>query len=534
MEDHLSPGAVSPLDYLRPVWRFKWIALLIVIVAAGGAYAYYAHKPKTYESSTQLYVGQSDIDQLLTTQAANPGNSQRDLANQARLVTTPDVAAAVIRRLRLSRTTDDVLASVTVRPDAVADFLTIATTAHAPREAANLADTFAAEYLAIRRRNTQRQARSQLARARQQLDRTARSNDVARDAIRDRIATLQGTAEDPPQVGSQLSAANVPTSAIAPRPLRNAVFAAAIALLVAILLAYVFDRSDGRIRSVKDFEDLLDIRILAAVPEVKSPTPGHGNRSGIVAALREPVHTLRVNLDLVRAQRGAHSVMISSALPAEGKSTLLRNLALAYRDAGLRVAVVEGDMRRPTMAGLFDLARTPGLAEVLRGDVDLQDAMSKVEEVHDVDGVRAPDTKHGTLDVLVGGFGGENAGLLLYPAALAQMFNTLRETHDVVLCDAPPVLLVSDALVIAPLVDMVVLVVRAGVSTDRGSEHLVRTFEAASEVDVAGAIVNAVPPGAVYAGYGGYYGATSPDAPGKQGRPAVPANAAAPTDNPVR
>jgi capsular exopolysaccharide synthesis family protein len=510
MEDHLSPGAVSPLDYLRPVWRFKWIALLIVIVAAGGAYAYYAQKPKTYESSTQLYVGQSDIDQLLTAQTINPGNSQRDLANQARLVTTPDVAAAVIRRLKVSRTTDDILTSVTVRPDAVADFLTIATTASSPRMAADLADAFATEYLAIRRRNTQRQARSQVTRVREQLRRTPRSNDLVRESLRDQIATLQGAAVDPPQVGSQLSAADVPVNPIAPRPVRNAVFAAVIALLVAILLAYLLDRSDRRLRSVKEVEDLLDIRILASIPEVKAPVPSHGKRNEIVPDLREPIHSLRVNLDLVRAQSQAVVVMIASALPAEGKSTVLRNLALAYRDAGLRVAIVEGDMRRPTMSGLFDLPRTPGLADVLRGDASVEAGLRRVDEASTRD-VRTPEGHEGTLDVLVGGIGGEGAGLLLYPVALRAIFAELRETHDIVLCDAPPALVVADALVIAPIVDSVLLVVRAGTSTDGASQRLLQTFEATPEAIIAGAIVNAVDSRAGYGDYGGYYGAKSPE-----------------------
>ena len=508
MQDHTNPGGVAPLDYLRPVWRFKWIALLIVVVAGAACYAYFERQAKTYESSTQLYVGQSDIDQLLTVQGANAGNSQRELANQARLVTAPDVAAAVIRRLRLNRTTGDVLDSVTVRPDADADFLTIAATAATPRLAASLADAFASEYLGLRRRNTQAQARAQATQARQQLERTPRSNRLGRQTIRDRIVTLDGAAADPPQVGSQLSAATVPTEAVAPKPGRNAIFAGAIALLVAILLAYVFDRSDRRLHTVSDVEELLDLRILAAIPEVKTPVPGHGNRHEIASELREPMHSLRVNLDLVRVQRGARFILISSALPSEGKSTVLRNLALAYRDAGQRVAVIEADMRRPTLAGLFDLAKAPGLADVLRGDATLDDAITSISGSAAVATEMHPGSPAapGSLDVIVGGDGGENAGLLLYPKALREIFDRLQTTHDVILCDAPPVLIVSDALVLAPIVDGVVVVVRAGVSTDAASTRLVQTFEATPDTDVAGVIVNSVEQGSGYGSYGGYYG----------------------------
>ena len=87
------------------------------------------------------------------------------------------------------------------------------------------------------------------------------------------------------------------------------------------------------------------------------------------AALREPARTLRVNLEIARGRHDAKVIVVASALPSEGKSTIVRNLALTYRDAGARVAVVESDLRRPVLAAQFGLV---ALARARRGDCRAQ------------------------------------------------------------------------------------------------------------------------------------------------------------------
>jgi hypothetical protein len=126
-------------------------------------------------------------------------------------------------------------------------------------------------------------------------------------------------------------------------------------------------------------------------------------------------------------------------------------------------------------------------------------------------GLPGREGSEGTLDVVVGGHGGDNAGLLLYPTALREHFGALQESHDVILCDAPPALIVADALILAQVADFVVLVVRAGSSTDGSSKRLLQTFESSPGADVAGAIVNSVDAHSGYGDYGGYYG-SDPDA----------------------
>jgi tyrosine-protein kinase len=505
-------NSVSPLDYLRPIWRFKWAALVMVTVAVGATYVYFDHQPRTYETSTQLYVGQSSIDSLTGT--SNPAVDARSLANQARLVTTPAVASVVIRRLGLATTPERLLQRISVRPDASADFLTIVADAPSARLAAQLVNGFAQAYILNRAEQERRLVNVQLKTAQLQLARTPikQSNLPARVSLAQRIQDLRSAALNPEPAGQQLSSAQPPAAAVAPRPGRNAIFAGALAFLLAIVLAYLFDRSDTRLRTVDEMESMLDTAILATIPHVAKPLPVHGERDHIIRELREPYHTLRVNLELIRARRGnAQSLLVTSAFSGEGKSTTVRNLALAYRDAGMRVAVVDADLRRSSIADLFDLARGPGTAEVLGGSVRLHDAIQADQTAARTTGrpriipeARKPTRQApGRLDVLTAGDPGENPGLLFYPVAVRELVNELRTLYDIVLVDTPPVLLVSDALALAPEVDGVILVARVGVTTDTSAQRLVRTLAGVPQTQIMGAVVNAVATGE-YAYYGAY------------------------------
>jgi len=505
-------NSVSPLDYLRPIWRFKWAALVMVTVAIVATYAYFDHQPRTYETSTQLYVGQSSIDSL--TGNSNPAVDARSLANQARLVTTPAVASVVIRRLDLATTPERLLQRISVRPDASADFLTIVAEAPSARLAAQLVNGFAQAYIQNRADQEKRLVNVQLKSAQLQLARTPikESNLPARVSLAQRIQDLRSAALNPESAGEQLSSAQPPASAVAPNPGRNAIFAGALAFLLAIVLAYLFDRSDRRLRSVDDMEAMLDTAILATIPQVPKPLPVHGERDHIISELREPYHTLRVNLELTRTRRGsAKSLLVTSAFSGEGKSTTVRNLALAYRDAGMRVAVVNADLRRSSIADLFDLAPGPGTAEVLGGTVRLPNAIQtdpqvarRVNRPRVAKPRKPPRQAPGQLDVLTAGDPGENPGLLFYPVAVRELINELEALCDIVLVDTPPVLLVSDVLALAPEVDGVILVARVGVTTDASAQRLVRTLAGVPQTQIMGAVVNSVAAGGAYTYYGAY------------------------------
>lgn len=475
MDRRPETAELTPGDYLRPIWRYRWMVLLVTLVAAAGAYVHYDRQPERYETAAQLYVGQSSIDQLMGTAVSS--GSERMLANQARLVTTPQVADEVARRLGLEVPPLSLLGSVEVRADPQADFLSILAFAGDPRLAADLANGFAQAYLAVRRAALRESAERALAAAREQeaqLDPGA-LDVVERSEVRQRISTLESAVLAPPSVGEQVRPAPVPQTPSEPRPVRNAIFAGLLALLLTVVVAYLLDRSDRRVRRVDDVEKLYDAPILATIPHVRRPLPRGREGAVTVPELQEPYRSLRVGVDLLRKPEGLQTLLVASALSGEGKSTVVRNLAIAYRDAGLEVAVVEADLRRPSLATAFDVEPEPGLAETLRRR----------------DGERPPlQYVSDGIEVLVAGVPPENPTALLTPERLRPVLALLAASHDVVLVDAPPLLGVGDALPMLSLVDGVVLVVRANQATRASAARLRKVLGRVAGARVLGTVVN--------------------------------------------
>jgi capsular exopolysaccharide synthesis family protein len=511
MEATPDSGGLTLLDYLRPVWRFKFIVVLVVILAAAATYVYTNRKTKIYQTSTQLYVGQSSLQQLLNPGGAAELSDTNTIADQALLLTTPTVARVVRANLRLTEPPQALLGAIQAAPSATTDFVTITATSTNPALAARLADGFAQAYIQVASGNLVSNARSSLRANENQLQNLApgSANLAARAGLRSQISTLEGIVSTPPSVGRLLAPANVPGTPVSPRPTRDAIFAAAIALVLAVILSYLFDRGDRRVRRLEELESLFALPVLATVPHVRSAQPTAEDPYGTPPALRERFRSLRVSLDLARSTSNgtvmsAKVILVTSALPAEGKSTVVRNLAISYREAGLRIAVVEADLRRPVLADQLGLKQGPGLSEALAegGNLALQ---------------RVPDPAEpsvgtaGQIDVAVAGTPPEDPTVLLTEARVKEIITHLASDHDIVLIDSPPLLAVSDGLPLLGMADGTLLVVRAGTVTRPAAARLLATIERVNRIQrvhMLGIVANDVVDdlAAYYGDYGNSYG----------------------------
>jgi succinoglycan biosynthesis transport protein ExoP len=482
MTEPADDGGLSALDYLRPVWRFKFVVLAVVVLATAATYFYADHKTKIYQASTQLYVGQSSLQQLLSPSAT--AQSDRTVADQALLATTPKVAEVVRKGLRLPASTEALRRAVSVAPDSTTDFLTITAQSTKPGLAAQLANGFAHAYLQVAGGNLLNSAQTSLRAVQQRLAQVGRGNGNAavRTGLRQQIATLEGIVSSPPSVGQQLTPASVPSTPASPKPARDAIFAAALALVLSVIGSYVFDRSDRRVRRLDELESMFEIPVLANVPHVRHPTPTADDPYGTPHALREPLRSLRVSLDLARAATDGKVIndkviLVASALPAEGKSTVVRNLAISYREAGARVAVLEADLRRPVLAEQLGVQLGPGLSDALSGDGDRNLLMQRAPA-----GADQPSGGSGLIDVAVAGPTPQDPTVLLTEGRLRAMLLRLASEYDVVIIDSPPLLAVSDGLPLLSLADSVLLVVRAGTMTRPAAHRLLATIERVNRI----------------------------------------------------
>ena len=218
--------------------------------------------------------------------------------------------------------------------------------------------------------------------------------------------------------------------------------------------------------------------------------------------IAEAYRQLRTNLQFVNVDDPPKVIMISSAVPSEGKTTVAVNLALILAEAGRSVTLVEGDLRRPRVTRYLGLVGGAGLTNILAGSAEVEDVLQAYGD--------------GNLKVIAAGPTPPNPSELLASSHMARLVDQLRGGSDFVLVDAPPLLPVADASGLAAIVDGVVLSVRYG------STHKAQLRQTRATLDRVGArtlgiILNIVPPKAevssVY-GYGYGYSYDAERAPG--------------------
>jgi succinoglycan biosynthesis transport protein ExoP len=253
------------------------------------------------------------------------------------------------------------------------------------------------------------------------------------------------------------------------------------------------------------------MQILTALPSVRSPIVQRKGELRPSKLLSEPLRRLHatLQLDSARAREGTgppRSILVVSADAGDGKSTVVAGLALVQREAGLRVAVVEADFRRPVMAKLLGVNSPHGLADVLAGTQRLDGALQQVERGSPVLAAAPAENEAGgggvatvvesaevgSLSVLVGGTSVSNPPALLARPAMPELLRSLSDEFDQVLIDAPPPLQVSDVLPLLGMVDGIVVVARAGHTREASAQRLMQLLARTASAPLLGIVANAV------------------------------------------
>jgi Mrp family chromosome partitioning ATPase len=502
-------GALDLRDYLRPIISRLPLILAVVVVVTGATYLYYSSKPEVYASSTQLMVGGSDFDRLLPGEGATDKNATQ---SSAILLRTVPVARVAARQLGYRGDPRALLGSVSVGTQKESDFLTIAGRASNPELAAAIANAFARAYIRVTARERGAAAERARKATEQQLTALGQApgDDVRRAQLNERIEQFR-TVESFPitAVGTrQLDPAVAPGAPVEPQPMKNAIFALAVSLMLAIAGAFGLERLDRRLRRPEDVESLYPVPTMAELPGASDPAPTVNGESVLPQPFREPLRMLRTNLDLAALDRPLRTILVTSAGPKEGKSTVVRNLALAYREAGARVAVIDTDLRRPTMDRVFPVERQPGLVNVLTGDVSLGESL-QTAEVH-VEGMETliqlytqngngngngNGGSHGDLGqlaVLAAGPTPANPPAVLASERMRLLVEEVSKQFDVVLIDTPPMLAFGDAVPLVSEADGVIVVARIGTTTSDAARRLLERLERIPGANILGVVANDV------------------------------------------
>lgn len=512
--DQPTTGLETPdlRQLLRPIWARRWWILGVVVLTTAATYQYFNRQPKQFRASTAIFVQQSELESALFGGSYSFGDD-RTVSNQASLLRTSAVVRAVARQAEFrGEPPAALLAKLTAAPRGGQDFIDIRIVDSDPLRAARLANAFAAAFI----ENRSAALRAKVIRARQaaeeELQQTPAGpgNRVARDNLSQRIRQLQ-TVESLPSGNAEQVDRAAPGVQVAPKPRRNAIFAALMSLLLAIGTAFGLNRFDRRLRTIDALEGAFSLPLLGTLPEVGEAAPHESGQPAIAPLFREACRSLRTNIELTSLDRPVKTLLICSGTPGEGKSTVARSLALVYAEAGLRAAVVEADVRRPTLATALDIDSNIGLTEVIAGQVDLEDVLLSVEYAGGhaalartgvVEGSAAEKAAdEGTLQVLPSGGEPPNPPVMLASRQMQQVLETLASSHDIVIIDSPPLLVVSDAVPLIAIADATLVVARLGETLRDAAKRVGDVISRVPDARPLGVIANGVSTSDVSGGF---------------------------------
>lgn len=309
--------------------------------------------------------------------------------------------------------------------------------------------------------------------------------------VRDRetaAASTQATTPAIPRVSLvPLDAATVPTAPVTPGVAISTLFGFAIGLLLGYASALLRNHLDRRLRSVEDIENLCLLPVVGTLPtEQKLKTvnklPGGVTSSAGSAqqspAFAESLREVRTNLAFLDVDNPPRVIVVSSSTSGEGKSTVAANLAATMAVAGEKVIVVDGDLRHPTLAKMFDVVPGVGITDILTGKAELDDVLQQRSDLPN-------------LSILGAGRIPPNPSELLSSHAMKHLVESLAGRGTVII-DAPPLLPVTDAVLLTRIADGAIIIVRSGKTT---SDQLRKALGNLRKVNatILGTLLNGAP-----------------------------------------
>ena len=455
-----SPGSDDgdrPVDvsrYLGALRRGAWLIALIVVPLTLTVLVVSLALPKSYRATAKIVkadaggvFGSGDVESV-----------KRRLATLQTLLTTPEVLDRAARRLP-DESAETLEGKVESSVDGNSNIINVVGSDGDPRGAAAIANAVATAFLSIRRNEEQQQDDRARAKLLEALDQARGRPNSALEvrAIQQRLSELTVSAASAGQELQLAQPARPPATASSPRPVQNTIFAFFAAMFIAILAALARDQLAPRVGGTRELSRLTGLPSLGAVP---APRRSQGDAPKLPAgeADDEAYDELRAALEYRLPADSQHVLLVTSALPGEGKSTVTAGLGRALAQAGHRTLLVSANLRRPTLDQLFGFGDVPGLTNLLNAfqQNGQTSAGALIERaVRPVPEALGPEELH----VLPSGSASTHTVRLLSTGALITFFDQLGHTdYDYILVDGPPLLDLIDGHLLAQWVDGMLVV----------------------------------------------------------------------------
>ena len=467
-----------------------------------------------YTAKATLLFRDRQIDRTLfgSGEVSGSRDPAREAATNVELVSLDVVMDETARALSDGFTRERVREAVEISSGQDSDLVTIEATDSDPRMAAQIANTFAAEYIDFRRRADREMIEETTRLVERRLEGLSpeeREGPTGR-VLERRLEELKILSSLQTGNVEQVQVAEPPEERSAPKPARNGLIGVVLGLMLGVGAALLLDRLDRRLRDPEEAAEIFDRPILALIPESQGlAEPGRP----VPPAVAEAFRMLRANLRYFNVDREVCSVIVTSAQPGDGKSTVAWRLASAAASTGTRVLLIEADLRRPSLGRWMHRSASVGLGALLSGQAELRDAVETVE----LGGGNGSAPPH-KLDVIFAGPQPPNPDELMESAEMRALLRKAEADYELVVIDTPPTSLVADAV---PLLREAsgVLVVTLLDQTTRDAARQLNEQLRNVRARVLGVVVNRLRTSRFGDGYGygyGYYARSAGEANGQR------------------
>lgn len=503
---------------LRQYWellkKWLWLIVLTTVVSAIAAYVVSINQTPIYQASTRLLVSQN-LSNSASAQYSDILAAERISRTYAQLLTARPLLESAIAEAGLTGQVDpkDLADAVSVQPVRDTQLIDLKVEYSDPEIAARLANALPRAFIKF---NNQQQAarfkelKTALETQLQQLDQEIQAADAElqslanatdpasvarRTVLEDRLAQYRSTYGN---VLAQLEnirlaeanaldtltvvePADVPDHPIRPRVLMNTLLAAIVGGMIGLGAAFLIEYLDDSIRSPDDIARLTPLSLLGIIARTKNGSNGQAEIITMKdprAPVSEAFRTIRTSIQFAGVDKPIRTLVVTSAAPGEGKSTVTANLAVVMAQAGKKVVLIDADLRKPTQHKRWGVPNTVGLT----GALLMEPIDDNLEQL-------LTETPVENLWLLTSGQLPHNPSELLGSHKLMQIVEKLLQQYDLLIFDSPPALAVTDPVILGREMDGVVLVVDAGSTREPMLIHSLLEMEKV-QANVLGIVLN--------------------------------------------
>jgi non-specific protein-tyrosine kinase len=501
LEEKTMADAIS--DYASLIWHWSWLLVLCALLAGGITYWVSRRQIPVYQASTTVTVDAAPASQTVTNTSLTA--SENLAATYAKMMVMKPILDGVAKRLNLA--VFPLTASIQAQPITNTQLLEVIVQDTNPKQAALLANTLVGVFSdklqadqASRYAGSKKGIETQLANLRQQIQTT--QNDLAamdggtdpskQEQLQIILTQYNQSYATVLQSYEQLELAEAQSSSgitqqdpatpseipIRPRAVLYSLLAALTGLMIAALGVFLIEFLDDTIRDPEEITRKWGVPVLGTI--INYP---HDKDSLITASqprspITEAFRSLRTNLQFTSFSLPIHTILVTSPSPEDGKTTVAANLGSVIAQGGRRAVLVDCDLRRPRLHRLLQISNRDGLSNLF---IRAQERLNGTVKSTELDGLHA--VTSGNLP--------PNPSELLGSDRMSEILRQLTEQFDTVILDAPPMLLVTDALVLAPLVDGVLIVIKPSITKRASLKHLLEQLHQVN-ANILGVVFNDV------------------------------------------